>query len=423
MTSGNFQSIDISTIVLRPDRQRKDLGDVASLAASIRARGLIHPVLVDREHILVAGERRFTAIKSLGWTHIQVQYTDEVDPALLRALELEENIKRKDLTWQEQVDAVREYHELQCAAEPEWSQEKTGDALGIAQATVAEHIAVAKEIRAGNEMVAKAPMLSTAKGIVKRKAQRAAITQSDALKELLDEPIDAPKIHQADFSQWALSYAGPKFNFIHCDFPYGINADKHNQGAAKAHGGYSDSADTYWGLVNSLLGNQHRLVDEQAHLMFWHHPKYANETRQLFIEHEWEVNWYPLIWYKTNNAGIIPDPSHDPRQIYEMCLFATRGERKIVRSVSNAFGADTVRENHMSEKPEPMLSHFFRMVVDASTYMLDPTCGSGSSIRAAISAGAKHVQGLEINPEFVERANLALNQARRANGDKNKADS
>jgi DNA modification methylase len=57
---------------------------------------------------------------------------------------------------------------------------------------------------------------------------------------------------------------------------------------------------------------------------------------------------------------------------------------------------------------EPMLRHFFRMFVDDSTSMLDPTCGSGTALRAANELDAAHVLGLEINPEFAEDAELLL---------------
>jgi site-specific DNA-methyltransferase (adenine-specific) len=67
----------------------------------------------------------------------------------------------------------------------------------------------------------------------------------------------------------------------------------------------------------------------------------------------------------------------------------------------------------MSEKPEPMLRHFFGMLVDENTVMLDPTCGSGSSLRAAESLGAKHVLGLELNPEFAALAREALKRSRK----------
>jgi DNA modification methylase len=116
---------------------------------------------------------------------------------------------------------------------------------------------------------------------------------------------------------------------------------------------------------------------------------------------------------KSDGTGILPDPERGPRQIYETCLLASRGDRKIVRAVANAYSAPTVRDTHMSEKPEPMLRHFFGMLVDENTIMLDPTCGSGSSLRAAESLGARRVLGLEINPEFAGLARNALERSRK----------
>jgi DNA modification methylase len=45
--------------------------------------------------------------------------------------------------------------------------------------------------------------------------------------------------------------------------------------------------------------------------------------------------------------------------------------------------------------------------------MLDPTCGSGSSLRAAESLGAKYVLGLEINKDYANLAREALEKSRR----------
>ena len=67
----------------------------------------------------------------------------------------------------------------------------------------------------------------------------------------------------------------------------------------------------------------------------------------------------------------------------------------------------------MSEKPEPMLRHFFGMLVDENTVLLDPTCGSGSALRAANSLGARFVLGLERNAEFAGIAQDALARARK----------
>jgi len=66
----------------------------------------------------------------------------------------------------------------------------------------------------------------------------------------------------------------------------------------------------------------------------------------------------------------------------------------------------------MSVKPEPVLRNFFRMFVDETTIMFDPTCGSGSSLRAAESLNARHALGLEIDADFAKQANTALRNAR-----------
>jgi methylase of polypeptide subunit release factors len=59
----------------------------------------------------------------------------------------------------------------------------------------------------------------------------------------------------------------------------------------------------------------------------------------------------------------------------------------------------------MSEKPRPVLLHFFQMFVDQFTRAFDPTCGSGSAIRAvAEMAPNAYGLGLEISPESAKVA-------------------
>lgn len=423
MTSGNFVTLPIGEInVNRAERQRRDLPNISILADSLKRLGLIHPVVVDREHNLIAGERRIAAASSLGWTNITCQYFDELDPAIARAVELEENIKREALPWKDECKAVAEYHAIRSAEEPEWSVEETGKALGLGAESIKQKLAVAREIAAGNLMVTEAPKFSTARGIVQRAESRkddealAALGPRSALQS--DRPADS--ILNLDFNTWAPTYDGPRFNFIHCDFPYGIEANKFNQGSASLHGGYSDTEDDYWELLITLAANLDRLVAPSAHIMFWFSMHYYAETLAFFEKNtDFRIDPFPLIWTKSDNVGILPDPERGPRRIYETCLFGSRGDRKIVRPTSNAIHAPSDRSEHMSIKPEGMLAQFFRMFVDSNTIMLDPTCGSGGALRAGESLGASHVQGLERNAEFAARANAALNKARlarKANG-------
>jgi ParB family transcriptional regulator, chromosome partitioning protein len=61
------------------ERHRKDMGDLASLARSIRDIGLLHPVVVSQDGLLLAGGRRLEACKMLGWQDIPVTIVEVND--------------------------------------------------------------------------------------------------------------------------------------------------------------------------------------------------------------------------------------------------------------------------------------------------------------------------------------------------------
>jgi ParB/RepB/Spo0J family partition protein len=414
MTSGEFHRIPINKIWLnRDERQRRELKDIDVLADSIRRLGLIHPLVIDRNYKLCAGERRLSAIKSLGHDFVMCQFLDELDVAHQRTIELEENIKRTDLTWQEQCNAVKEYHDIRSYKNPDWLQEKTAAALGLSENSISRYLAISEEAKT-NPRIMDQPLLSTAVGIVQRDQERRDAAKIQGVFDLPKEDRTQSILH-ANFLEWAPAYTGPKFNFLHCDFPYGIDTDQRGQGNAVAiQGAYDDSRENYWNLLKCLCDNLNRICTESAHIMFWFSMHYYTDTLDYFARHsDFTIDPFPLIWMKSDGKGLIPDPQRGPRRIYETCLFGSRGDRKIVSSVANAYAAPTDSRGHVSVKPEPVLRHFFRMLVDENSTMLDPTCGSGSALRAAESLDAALVIGVETVNEYVERATLALDAARR----------
>src|SRR5262249_39646537 len=76
-------------------RHRKDLGDLDSLVESLETVGLLHPVVIDPEDRLIAGQRRLEAAKLLGWKTIPVRV---VDLEAIALGEFAENACRKDFT-------------------------------------------------------------------------------------------------------------------------------------------------------------------------------------------------------------------------------------------------------------------------------------------------------------------------------------
>lgn len=411
MTSGNFTSYPVQSVwVNRDTRQRRELNKIEELAASIARNGLINPIVIRRDGELVAGERRWTAIKSLGWTHLSVQFIEDLSELEVHAIELEENIRRVDLPWQDQCKAVDDYHQLRSAQDSEWTATQTADALGMSTAEVTEKRQVAQELTRGNARVTEAPKYSTAKSIVQRETQRrkASILADVAEPGVVKTVPEAPLLNE-DFHDWSAAYTGIRFNFIHCDFPYGVGMHQSDQGGGAAFGTYHDSADTYWKLLDTLAQAMSNVVADSAHLMFWFSMDYYQKTYDHLTQMGWRVNPFPLIWHKSDNVGIIPDAKRGPRRIYETAFFGSRNDRWIVQPVSNVCSAPSGgKEIHSNEKPQAMLRHFLRMFVDNNSVVLDPTCGSASALKAARSLGAPTVLGLERDPQFYELAKGAF---------------
>lgn len=418
MLKGKFKTVPIDFIwVDREKRQRTDLGNLADLKDSIQRSGLIHPPVIRESGELVAGERRWTSCTQLGWTEIPVQFAEDLDDLSLHIIELEENTRRLDIDWRDQCLAVERYHQLRAESEPGWTAERTAEALGMDAVTVSQKRAVAQEIASGNERVLNAPKYSVARNVVARSTERRKAAALESLElpdeESLPEPVSTrplvPILNES-FLEWAPAYTGQKFNFIHCDFPYGVNADKHAQGASAEFGGYDDSLDVYVQLLECLAMSMDNAVSSYSHLIFWFSMDHYEMTRERLTQMGWRVNPFPLVWHKTDNSGILPDPNRGPRRIYETAFFCSRGDAKIVQAVGNCVGHANTKAIHMSEKPVDMLTHFMRMVVDENTRLLDPTCGSGNALRAAKRLGAPTVAGLEINPEFYQAAVEAWNE-------------
>ncbi|MBI9105369.1 MAG: ParB N-terminal domain-containing protein [Spirochaetales bacterium] len=94
----------IDEIILRK-RIRRDLGNLQGLSESLEKHGLINPIVVTHEKILIAGERRLESAKLLGWETIPVRIIEHPDRIQELEIEIDENIHRKAFTIDEAGDA------------------------------------------------------------------------------------------------------------------------------------------------------------------------------------------------------------------------------------------------------------------------------------------------------------------------------
>ena len=93
-------------------RIRKEMGDIAALADSMKRFGQISPILITKNNVLIAGGRRLEAARTLGWSSINAVVAEIPDELSKLEYELEENIQRRDFSQAETHDAVKRIYRL-----------------------------------------------------------------------------------------------------------------------------------------------------------------------------------------------------------------------------------------------------------------------------------------------------------------------
>jgi len=71
--------------------------DVDSLMTSIQTVGLIHPLTLNKENKLLAGGRRYTALKKMGAKEVRVEIVDR-SPLEQELISIDENLVRTPLS-------------------------------------------------------------------------------------------------------------------------------------------------------------------------------------------------------------------------------------------------------------------------------------------------------------------------------------
>ncbi len=80
------------------NRIREEMGDISSLENSINLYGLFNPIIINQNYELLAGARRLTACKNLGWNEIEVKIISTKNELAKIEIEGDENFMRKDFT-------------------------------------------------------------------------------------------------------------------------------------------------------------------------------------------------------------------------------------------------------------------------------------------------------------------------------------
>ncbi len=103
--------IPIEEIVIKR-RIRQDLGDISKLMESLKAYGLMNPILVNSSRELIAGRRRLEAAKRLGWKNIEAHIVDSGSEVNELEMEIDENLHRRNLSAVELAEGMTRLEKL-----------------------------------------------------------------------------------------------------------------------------------------------------------------------------------------------------------------------------------------------------------------------------------------------------------------------
>ncbi len=418
-----MKSLPLSSIKIT-NRQRRHFSEKAliTLADSIREKGLLHPIVLQEDAItLVAGERRLRAIQMLADLSTGITCDGEqipsgsipyitiaaLSPDDLIEAELEENILREDLTWQEEAEAIDRLHQLRISQlGPEATFASTAREIvgGPADSNARTHVSESTIISAhlSNPEVAKAKTRKDAMKIIKRQAEQ---KLTDSLANEFNI-LDTPHIlNNGDFRNFTNFTATSSIDTIITDPPYGINADAFGDQAGATHA-YSDTPEYFQEIMQDFFIEAARVTRDRAHLYLFCDPRWFSHITTLATEHGWKVWPTPIIWSKSN--GMLPVPTGGPRRTYEFILFATKGDkpvRAVYNDVIDIQGLKTPR--YGAEKPVNLYENLIFRSCRPGDSIWDPFVGAGPVFPAANRRDVQ-VVGTELSEEKFNFAKLRL---------------
>lgn len=403
-----MQSIPIDEVTVSESRQRKEFSDVGirELSNSIFDKGLLHPIILQNDgHRLIAGERRLRAVRLLYAENSsfncdgktvplnEIPYTRVADLTdfQIEEAELEENLKREDLSWQEEAAAISRLHDMReeqhGAAKPGdggkgWTATDTineilssptnRDLLNFRETRIlANHL--------DDEEVANAKTRKDALRIIEKKA--AAKQRADLAREFGEHKTPHQVVH-ANCLGYMSGLKTASIDLIITDPPYGINADSFGDQSVTDHV-YEDTPAYFESVIPDAIEQISRLARQSAACYIFCDIRNWPRIVNLLTDWGWRTFATPLIWNK-GSVGMLPWPHSGPRRCYEAIAYAIRGRDVKVNSVqSDIINIEGLqRPTFAAEKPVDLFANLLSRSAKPGYTVLDPFAGSGPIIPA-----------------------------------------
>ena len=385
--------VKISEIIV-DHRTRKIYGDINALATSIERFGLFHPICIDKSKHLIAGERRLKAHIKLGRKEIEVKYYEDLPEIRRREIELEENIQRKALTWQEEVEAKLILHNLKQSIEGKRMQKSGGPGHGIKDTA----LILDESIGTVSQDLKLAEAMRMFPSLAKEKNKSTAFKKYQQLQEgFLRAEINrrrdkniVPNVIHGDCIVETKKMKDSCFDMILADFPFGVDVKK-SAGLGKRGKeviAYDDSPYDAMELLRKASKELFRVLKDDRHAMFFFAMDNYGQVKKILTEAGFDVESMPLIWNKTSGSSAATGDTFPAA--YEPIFWCRKGRRKLNTTISNVLTYSRVPPNkkqHPNEKPVPLLVTLIEACTFTSEVIYDPVAGGGSTLEASMETG------------------------------------
>mgnify|MGYP001567577656 CR=1 FL=1 len=410
------------------ERFRTTFDGIEELAASIQEFGLIEPIVCDENNILIAGERRLKAHQLLKLETIEVKYINELNDLQKREIELEENLHRKDFTWQEEVTAKAKLHSLKqkihgAAVKGHdskgWGIEDTATALGESSATVSIDLQIARGIKAFPELMKEKSKYTALK---KLRALQERVLQDELAKRMKKVGIITnPNVICGNCLEELEKVETGSIDLVLTDPPYGIDIeDSHTFGREQGKDTrFKDGEFETFDLLDKVIPHLFRVLKDDRHLfMFCAIDKFPRVS-ELLRKHGFWVHHIPIIWDK--GSGSYPSQSTTFVHSYEPFIHAMKGKRKLYGTPRDIFQVKRVpsdKKIHPTEKPTELLREIISLTTLAGEKVFDPFAGSGATIVASKETN-RQAAGIELDPIYYDKIVRRLGNAEMGEEDEN----
>jgi len=255
----------------------------------------------------------------LGWETVPVTFLKDLSPMEVNEVELEENIQRKDLTWQETVNLKKKLHELKCSLHgEEWTIEDTAKSLGETPRNTQRDLALAKELEKYPELH-KEKDKHIARTNARRKneieTRRTLSIPSNSTQEGEESVIATANdgLYNGDCRDFLPEILSNSIDLILCDPPFGINfGDKdRNKSYSTTYGEFVDNEANVIQLLWDILPELYRVLKPCGHLYLFYGTQHYFQVIQVverFFYKDKKSNYsnIPLLWIKSSQQNASP---------------------------------------------------------------------------------------------------------------------